>query len=72
MKNIYDSASQSNWTHVRINSDHVQSTFSLSTLTIRFHRTSMLFALNVTSVAHTFTIAPTETKVTIQRMRRRT
>jgi len=60
------------WTYVRINPDHVPSTFSLSTLAIRLHRPSMLFALNVTSVAHTFTIAPTEAKVTIQRMRRRT
>jgi len=40
------------WTRVRINPDHVQSTFSLSTLAIRLHRTSMLFALTVTSIAY--------------------
>jgi len=60
------------WTQVRINPNHVPSTFSRSTLAIRLHRTSMLFAMNVTSVAHKFTIAPIEAKVTIQRMRRRT
>lgn len=56
------------WTHVCINPNHVPSIFSLSTLAIRLQWTSMLFALNVTSGAHTFTIAPIEAKVTIQRM----
>lgn len=60
------------WAHVLINPNHVPSTFSRSTLAIRLHQTSMLFALNITSVAHTFNTAPIEAKVTIHRMRRGT